>query len=225
MDSKRSLLRVSVLCGTLALALLPPRTMLAADQPPSDWIPTGIEQLARNAVTHTDFTFDKTMLQMSSGLIDDGDEDTRRAIAKLNGITVHLYHYAQPGMYDPRQLDLIRQQYHAAGWKHMVGTHSQPPSPSPAPGPTAAPAPYATPPGASTLSAVPLSAPDAQTHTDLFLKFQGADVVGMVLMQETPRNLSVVALSGDLSPLDLLHLRGHFGIPKFAGDGFTAADN
>jgi hypothetical protein len=26
-------------------------------------------------------------------------------------------------------------------------------------------------------------------------------------------------LAGNLSPLDLLHLRGHFGIPRFEGDG------
>jgi len=159
------------------------------------------------------------MLQLSSGLIDGGDPDTRNAIAKLNGITIHLYHYAQPGMYDPHQLDAIRAQYHVAGWKHMVGTHNPAPATRPA-----APAPAA--PGANALNATPFNTPpDAQSHTDLFIKFQGVDVVGMVLVQATPRNLNVVALSGDLSPLDLLHLRGHFGIPKSVGDGFTPSDN
>jgi hypothetical protein len=47
----------------------------------------------------------------------------------------------------------------------------------------------------------------------------------MVVLQTTPRNLTLIALSGDLSPLDLLHLRGHFGIPKSVGDDFTPADN
>jgi hypothetical protein len=70
-----------------------------------------------------------------------------------------------------------------------------------------------------------LNALDAAPHTDLYVKFQGADVVGMVLVQAAPRDLNIVALSGDLSPLDLLHLRGHFGIPRFAGDGFTPSDN
>jgi hypothetical protein len=54
---------------------------------------------------------------------------------------------------------------------------------------------------------------------------QGVDVVGLVVVQASPRNLNVVALSGDLSPIDVLHLRGHFGIPKFAGDQFAPADN
>ena len=47
----------------------------------------------------------------------------------------------------------------------------------------------------------------------------------MVVVQASARNLNVVALTGDLSPIDLLHLRGHFGIPKFAGDSFAPADN
>jgi Domain of unknown function (DUF4252) len=194
--------------GLFALALLIPCFTVASDAPPttsSDWIPAGVEQLGRTAVFHTDFTFDRTMLQMASGLIDGGDTDTRNAIAKLNGVTVHLYRYAQPGMYDARQLDAIRQQYKAAGWKHLVSTqsHSQAATPT-------APAPYAV---------------GSEGHTDLFIKFQGTDVTGMVVLQASPRNLNVVALTGDLSPLDLLHLRGHFGIPKFAGDGFAPADN
>jgi hypothetical protein len=190
---------------------------IAADQPPpSDWLPSGIEQLGKSAELHTDFTFDKTMIQMSSGLVS-GDQDTRNAIAKLNGITVHLYRYAAPGMYDPRQLDAIRQQYHAEGWKHLVSKEGHPAgaaSPSPPPGSS-----YPTPPAPYVIP------PDVQAHTDLFIKFQGTDVVGMVVMQSSARNLNVVAISGDLSPIDLLHLRGHFGIPKFSGDGFAPADN
>jgi hypothetical protein len=192
----------------LALTLLAPFFAVASDAPPtppSDWIPAGVEQLGRTAAFHTDFTFDRTMLQMASGLIDGGDADTQKAITKLDGVTVHLYRYAQPGMYDARQLDAIRQQYKAAGWKHLVSTESHPLGTTPT-----APAPYAV---------------GSEGHTDLFIKFQGTDVTGMVVLQASPRNLNVVALTGDLNPLDLLHLRGHFGIPKFAGDGFAPADN
>jgi hypothetical protein len=197
----------------------------AADQPPADWMPAGLEQLAKTASSHTDFSFDKNMLQLGGGLVDGGDPETRAAIAKLNGITVHLYRYAEPGMYDARELEAIRSQYHAAGWKHLVGNQSHagaagaPATGSNAAGASGLAAPYAGPGGAvaRALAAAP--------HTDLYIKFQGADVVGMVLVQAGERNLNIVALSGDLSPLDLLHLRGHFGIPKFGGDGFTAAED
>jgi len=197
----------------IALALLLPSVALASDAPASqpDWIPAGVEQLGKTAAFHTDFTFDRSMLQMASGLIDGGDADTRNAIAKLNGVTVHLYRYAQPGMYDVRQLDAIRQQYKDAGWKHLVSTQSQTAASAGAPyAPPTAPGPYAV---------------GAEGHTDLFIKMQGVDVMGMVVVQASPRNLNVVALTGDLSPLDLLHLRGHFGIPKFSGDGFAPADH
>jgi hypothetical protein len=175
-----------------------------------DWLPAGIEQLGKTAEIHNDFTFDRTMLQLAGGLVDGGDPDTRRAIAKLDGVSVHLYRYAQPGMYDARQLDVIRQQYHDAGWKHLVSTQSHPNGdPRTTPVPTG-PGPYAV---------------GAEGHTDLYIKFQGMDIVAMVVVQAGSRNLNVVALSGDISPVDLLHLRGHFGIPKFAGDGFAPADN
>jgi hypothetical protein len=35
--------------------------------------------------------------------------------------------------------------------------------------------------------------------------------------------LTLVTAAGDLSPLDILHLRGHFGIPRFEGDHFRDA--
>jgi hypothetical protein len=200
--SRRAIPMRAVLGSTmLALTLMLPAFAIASSAPDasSTWIPSGIEQLGRTAAFHTDFTFDRTMLQLASGLIDDGDPDIRRAIAKLDGVSVHLYRYAAPGLYDPHQLDAIRQQYKDAGWKHLVSKQNQT-------GATPGPAPYSE-------------------HTDLYIKFQGTDVVGMVVMQATPRNLNVVAINGDLSPLDLLHLRGHFGIPKFAGDGFSPADN
>ena len=200
--------------GLIALTLLLPAIAIASSTPDqsSTWIPSGIEQLGKNAAFHTDFTFDRTMLQMASGLIDNGDADTRRAIAKLDGVSVHLYRYAAPGQYDPRQLDVIRQQYKDAGWKHLVSKQNQPG--------TSGPAPSAAGPAPSTLDPALTG-----EHTDVYIKFQGTDVVGMVVVQTTPRNLNVVAINGDISPLDLLHLRGHFGIPKFAGDDFSPADN
>ena len=206
----------SLRSSLIALVLVLPSLAVASDVPsqPSDWLPAGVEQLGRTAEFHTDFTFDRTMLQMAGGLIDGGDPDTRKAIAKLNGITVHLYKYAAPGMYDLRQLDAIRQQYKDAGWKHLVSTQSHAANTGPAP------APYGAAPSGPVMNSL-----NAEGHTDLYIKFQGTDVVGMVVVQASPRNLNVVAINGDLSPLDLLHLRGHFGIPKFAGDGFSPADN
>jgi hypothetical protein len=50
-------------------------------------------------------------------------------------------------------------------------------------------------------------------------------VEGMVLLVANQTNLNLVAINGTLSPLDLLHLRGKFGIPKFSGDDLVEQKN
>ncbi len=56
--------------------------------------------------------------------------------------------------------------------------------------------------------------------TDVWFVLDGVNVRGAVVLAETPRSLTLVTVAGNLSPVDLLHLRGHFGIPRFAVDGF-----
>jgi len=53
--------------------------------------------------------------------------------------------------------------------------------------------------------------------TDLWLVLDGANVRGAVVLVESPRSLTLATLAGNLSPVDLLRLRGHFGIPRFEG--------
>jgi hypothetical protein len=158
--------------------------------PPPSWVPQGFEVLGQRAAFHTDFTFDRTMLQVAGYFIGDTDQDVRNAIAKLNGISVHSYHFAAPGLYDPAALDLIRRQYEAAGWRHLVAAHGK-------------------------------GDPFDQGQTDLWINFQHMDVTGMMVLISKPKDLNLIALNGDISTIDLLHLRGHFGIPRFSGDGFA----
>lgn len=54
--------------------------------------------------------------------------------------------------------------------------------------------------------------------TDVWLVLDGANMRGAVVLMETPRSLALVTVAGNLDPVDLLHLRGHFGIPRFDGD-------
>jgi hypothetical protein len=51
----------------------------------------------------------------------------------------------------------------------------------------------------------------------------GVNVRGAVALVETPKSLTLATLAGNLSPADLLHLRGHFGIPRYDADGFKDA--
>lgn len=50
---------------------------------------------------------------------------------------------------------------------------------------------------------------------DVWVVMDGVNLRGAVVLAETPQSLTLVTVAGNLSPVDLLHLRGHFGIPKF----------
>lgn len=54
--------------------------------------------------------------------------------------------------------------------------------------------------------------------TDVWVVLDGVNVRGAVVLAETPKSLTLVTVAGNLNPVDLLHLRGHFGIPNFNGD-------
>lgn len=54
--------------------------------------------------------------------------------------------------------------------------------------------------------------------TDVWLAVDGVDVRGGTLLAITGKSVSLVTFAGDLNPVDLLRLRGHFGIPNFPSD-------
>jgi hypothetical protein len=159
-------------------------------QPSANWVPEGIEVLGQRAAFHTDFTFDHSMLQLAGNFLGGDDPQTRSAIGKLDSITVHSYHFAAPGLYDPAALDQIRRQCEALGWRHLVTARAK-------------------------------GDPFNPGRTDLWINFAHMDVTGMMVLVTGSRDLNLIALNGDLSTVDLLHLRGHFGIPRFSGDRFV----
>jgi hypothetical protein len=59
--------------------------------------------------------------------------------------------------------------------------------------------------------------------TDIWLAMDGSNVRGGVVLVQSAKTLTLVTAAGNLSPLDILHLRGHFGIPRFEGDHFSDA--
>jgi hypothetical protein len=66
--------------------------------------------------------------------------------------------------------------------------------------------------------------PIHSSTTDVWLVLDGVNIKGAVILGETAKSVTLVTVKGDISPADLLHLRGHFGIPKFdANDPSTQA--
>jgi hypothetical protein len=60
--------------------------------------------------------------------------------------------------------------------------------------------------------------------TDVWFVLDGINVRGAVVLAETPKSLTLVTVAGNLSPVDLMHLRGHFGIPRLDANDFKNPD-
>jgi hypothetical protein len=59
--------------------------------------------------------------------------------------------------------------------------------------------------------------------TDVWVVLDGATVRGAVVLAETPKSITLVTISGNLNPVDIFRLRGHFGIPRFDAGGLQDA--
>jgi Domain of unknown function (DUF4252) len=156
---------------------------LTEAQQPHEWIPQGIEALRQSASSKTEFTLDHSMLVFASKL-DPDNEDLRRVIAGVNGVSVHSYHFPGPWMYDPEALNSVKEEYHAAGWKQVVNNHEKDGGPG---------------------------------VTDLWIRLENNAISNVAILLARSNEVNFIVVSGSLSPLDLSHLGGHFGIPKIEG--------
>src|SRR5580704_8765427 len=89
-----------------------------------DWIPQGIEALRQGASSKTEFTLDHSMLVFASKL-DPDNEDLRRVIAGVSGVSVHRYHFPEAWTYDPQALASVKEEYSTAGWKQLMNRHDK----------------------------------------------------------------------------------------------------
>jgi hypothetical protein len=168
----------------------PPPPVATADQGPVDldYTPPALHQLSTQAAIKNSFTFDHNMLVAASNLLADSDAQTKQAIAKIDGVSVHVLRFGQAGIPDEAAVDSIRQAYHLRGWKHLVSTSGS-------------------------------GGPIHDNVTDVWLVLDGVNVKGGVVLAETPRSLTLLTIAGNINPVDIMHLRGKFGIPNFnAGD-------
>ena len=147
------------------------------------WIPQGIEALRQGASSKTEFTLDHSMLVFASKL-DPENEDLRRVIAGVSGVSVHRYHFPETWTYDPRALNSVKEEYHAAGWKQLMNNHEKDGGPG---------------------------------VSDLWIRWENNAVSNVAILLAREHEVNFILVSGSISPLDLSHLGGHFGIPKIEG--------
>ena len=167
--------------------------MGAAAQQPAG-VPQTLAGLVSQPASHAAFTFDRNALDAADGLLESngGPPVAHEVLAALNSITVETYRYNQPAFYTPEGMAQLIADYNAAGWKHLVNANGN------------------RNPQAQTMPLKPI--------TDLWLHFHGATIDDVTVLVRAPRQMNVVEISGQLRPLDLVHLSGHFGIPKVDPD-------
>lgn len=148
-----------------------------------DWTPQSIQALRQNASSKTEFTLDHDMLVFASKLDPDND-DLRRVIAGVSGVSVHTFRYPRPWMYDGAILDSLREEYHTAGWKQIMNGHDKDGGPG---------------------------------TSNVWIRFENNAISNVAMLFARRNEVSFVEVSGSISPLDLSHLGGHFGIPRIEG--------
>lgn len=167
----------------LAILIAISAAKITEAQPQHEWTPSGIAALRQSASSKTEFTLDHSMLVFASKL-DPDNEDLRRVIAGVSGVSVHSYRFPGAWMYDPETLSAVKEEYHAAGWKQLMNHHAKDGGPG---------------------------------VNDLWIRWENNAISNIAILLARSNEVDLIEVSGSISPLDLSHLGGHFGIPKIEG--------
>lgn len=146
-------------------------------------IPRGLEALRQSASSKTEFTLDHSMLVFAAKM-DPDNEDLRRVIAGVSGISVHIFHFPGAWTYDPQALSAVRDEYREAGWKRLMDSHEK---------------------------------DGGAGVTELWIRLENNAISNVAVLVARSNDVTFILVSGSISPLDLSHLGGHFGIPKIEG--------
>lgn len=153
--------------------------------PPSqrEFVPQGIDELRQGASSKTEFTLDHSMLILASKL-DPNNEDLRRVIAGVSGVSVHNFRYAKPGTFDPQAVESVREDYRSVGWKQVMNKSEKN--------------------GGTGL-------------TDVWVRLENNAISNVAILVAKSNEVDFFVVSGSISPIDIAHLGGHFGLPKIKG--------
>ena len=106
--------------------------------------------------------------------------------AGFNGVSFEHYQYPEPVFYIPEEMHALEQAYHAAGWSHLIDSKVGPRE----------------------------SASPTKPIADIWFHWQGGEIDHVTVLIRGRKEMNVVHVSGLLRPMDLVHISGHFGIPK-----------
>jgi hypothetical protein len=106
--------------------------------------------------------------------------------AGFNGVSFEHYQYPDAVFYIPEEMHSLEQAYHAAGWSHLIDSKVGPRE----------------------------SASPTKPIADIWFHWSGGEIDHVTVLIRGRKEMNVVHVSGLLRPMDLVHISGHFGIPK-----------
>jgi hypothetical protein len=142
----------------------------------------GLAALRQSASSKTEFTLDHSMLVFAAKM-DPDNEDLRRVIAGVSGVSVHNLRFAGSWAYDPEELTVVKEEYRGGGWKQVMNKSDK----------------------------------DGSSATDVWICLDNNAISKVAVLVAKENEVDLIVVTGSISPMDLSHLGGHFGIPKIEG--------
>jgi hypothetical protein len=92
-------------------------------------LPANLDKLSQKAVESVDVTLDGPLLKLAARFLSDKDDEdvakVRRIVAKLEGVYVRSYQFAEEGEYSRADVEAVRAQLQAPVWSRIVGVRSR----------------------------------------------------------------------------------------------------
>jgi hypothetical protein len=92
-------------------------------------LPANLDKLSAKAEESVDITLDGSLLKMAARFLSDKDDPdvakVKRLLAKLEGVYVRSYQFAEDGEYSRADVDSVRSQVQAPPWGRIVGVRSR----------------------------------------------------------------------------------------------------
>src|SRR5580692_898663 len=92
-------------------------------------LPANLDKLSAKAEESIEVTLDGSMLKMAARFLSDKDDPdiakVKRIIAKLEGVYVRSYQFAEEGEYSRADVESVRSQLQSPGWGRIVGVRSR----------------------------------------------------------------------------------------------------
>lgn len=113
-------------CFALTFLLLTPAAAGGQDATPPR--PPGLEKYEAEAADSVEITIDDKILRLAAGALSDRKPDERAVkalVAGLKGVYVRAFKFDREGVYQPAEVEALRNRFRSPEWSRVVGVRSR----------------------------------------------------------------------------------------------------